>query len=79
VEQEQDYETLRLGAGEPADGLEAQAGRPDRAGSRLGVVREVVLRGATVVLDMLTWWPEALVAGQACLAALQIRQGTDRE
>ncbi|HEU5335614.1 MAG TPA: hypothetical protein VFU27_06605 [Terriglobales bacterium] len=79
MRQEQDHKTLRLGAGEPAEGPEAQAGRPGTAGSRLGVVRGVILRGATVALDMLKWWPEAMVAGQTCLAALELRQGTDRE
>lgn len=79
MRQEQDHETLRLGAGEPGDGLGAQAGRPGTAGSRLGAVRGVILRGATVALHMLKWWPEALVAGQTCVAALEVRQGTDRE
>jgi hypothetical protein len=35
----------------------------------------VILRAATVLLDMLAWWPEAAVAGQTCLVALQVRQG----
>jgi hypothetical protein len=42
-------------------------------------MRGVILRGAAVLLDMLAWWPEALLAGQTCLAALQVRQGDERE
>jgi hypothetical protein len=39
----------------------------------------VILRAAAVLLHMLTWWPEAEVAGQVCLAALEIRQGDGRK
>jgi len=39
----------------------------------------VILRGAQVLLDLLTWWPEAASAGQACVAVLQVRQDAERE
>jgi hypothetical protein len=77
--QEQDHGASRLATGEPED-------RPEEQSVRLGIsdggqagMRGVILRGAAVLLDMLAWWPEALLAGQTCLAALQVRQGDERE
>ncbi len=77
--QEQDHEASRLAAEEPGDGPEEQSSWPGAAGDSQAGMRSTVLRGAAVLLDMLAWWPEALVAGQTCLAALQMRQGDERE
>ena len=79
--QEQGHEASRLAEGEPGDGPEAEAepGRSDIAGGRRTGLGSVILRGATVLLELLTWWPEAASAGQACVAVLQVRQGADRE
>jgi hypothetical protein len=77
--QEQDQNASCLVTAEPG-------GRPEEESSRLGVaggsqdrMRAAILRAAAVLLDMLAWWPEALLAGQTCLAALQVRQGEKRE
>jgi hypothetical protein len=77
--QEQDHDACCLEPGEPQDGLEEQQGWPALAGTRREGLRGVILRSAVILLDMLAWWPEALVAGQTCLAALQVRQGNERE
>ena len=77
--QEQDHDACRLEPGEPQDGLEEQQGWPALAATRREGLRGVILRSAVILLDMLAWWPEALVAGQTCLAALQVRQGNERE
>ncbi len=60
--------------------------RPDEEANRLGATGDgrvgmgnALLRGAEMLLDMLAWWPEALLAGRTCLAALQVRQGDERE
>ena len=42
-------------------------------------MRKAILQSAALLLEMLAWWPEALLAGQTCLAALQVRQGDERE
>ena len=77
--QEQEHGTSRLAIAEPEH-------RPEQEASRLGVASTgqagtgaVILRAVAVLLDMLAWWPEALLAGQTCLAALQARQGDERE
>ncbi len=75
----QEQGTSRLAAEEPGDGPEEQVSRPGEAGNSQAGMRSAILRGAAVLLDMLAWWPEALVAGQTCLAALQARQGDERE
>jgi hypothetical protein len=76
--QEQDHGVSRLATAEPEDRPEEQ-GRPAGAGAGWEGLRGVILRGAAILLDMLAWWPEALLAGQTCLAALQVRQGEERE
>ncbi len=75
----QEQGASRLAIAEPED-------RPDEETSRLGVTGDgragmanALLRGAEILLDMLAWWPEALLAGRTCLAALQVRQGEERE
>jgi hypothetical protein len=77
--QEQDHGALRLATAEPENRPEERQGRPAGAGARWEGLRGVILRGAAVLLDMLAWWPEALLAGQTCLAALEVRQGEERE
>jgi hypothetical protein len=77
--QEQGHDTSRLAEGEPGDGPEAEPGRSDLAGGRRTGLGSVILRGATVLLELLTWWPEAASAGHACVTVLQGRQGADRE
>lgn len=79
VMQEHDHDASSLAAGEPESGLGEQQDWPGETGSRREGLRSVVLRGATVLLDLLAWWPEAASAGQTCVAVLQIRQGADRE
>ena len=79
--QEQGHGASRLAEGQPGTGPEAKAkpGRSDMAGGRRTELGSVILRGATVLLELLTWWPEAASAGQACVTVLQGRQGADRE
>ncbi len=75
----QEHGFPRLAIAEPED-------RPDEEASRLGAtgdgraeIGNALLRGAEILLDMLAWWPEALLAGRTCLAALQVKQGDERE
>ena len=75
----QEHGTSRLATAEPEDKPEQEARRLGVAGSGWAGMRTVILRAGAVLLDMLAWWPEALLAGQACLAALQVRQGDERE
>ena len=75
----QEQGASRLATAEPEDRPEKEASRPGEAGNSQAGMRGAILRGAAVLLDMLAWWPEALVAGQTCLAALQARQGDERE
>lgn len=77
--QEQDHHAPRLAAGEAGDRPEGKPGWLDVACSRREGMGSVILRAASVLLDMLAWWPEAAVAGQTCLVALQVRQGSERE
>lgn len=77
--QGQDHGTSCLVAEGPGEGPEEQVRRPDEAGNSQAGMRSAILRGAETLLDMLAWWPEALVAGQTCLAALHIRQGDEHE
>lgn len=77
--QEQDHDASHVAAEEPGDRPEEQSSWPGAAGNRQVGMRRAALRGAAILLDMLAWWPEALVAGQTCLAALQIQQGDERE
>ena len=76
--QEQDHGASELAAGDVEDRPEGKPGWLDLARSRRERMGSVILRAATVLLDMLAWWPEAAVAGQTCLVALQVRQGTER-
>ena len=75
----QAHDTSCLAAERPGNRPEEQCVRPAEAGGSQAGMRTVILRGAEVLLDMLAWWPEALLAGQTCLAALQVRQGDERE
>ena len=75
----QEHGTSRLATAEPEGGPEWQASGPAVAGSGWAGRRAAILRSLAVLLDMLAWWPEALLAGQTCLAALQARQGDERE
>ena len=75
----QEHGTSRLATAEPEDRPEQKASGPGVAGSRWVGTRTAILRSVAVLLDMLAWWPEALLAGQTCLAALQARQGDERE
>jgi hypothetical protein len=76
--QEQGREASRLAWGKPEDSPDEQSDSAGVAGGQ-GRLGSVILRGATMLLDMLAWWPEAVLAGQTCLAALQVRQGNERE
>ena len=75
----QEHGTSRLATAEPEDRPEQEAGGLGVAGSGWAGTRTAILRAVAVLLDMLAWWPEALLAGQTCLAALQVRQGDERE
>ena len=75
----QEHGTSRLAIAEPEDRPEQEASGPGVAGSGWAGTRAAILRAVAVLLDMLAWWPEALLAGQTCLAALQARQGDERE
>ena len=77
--QEQDHGASRLATAEPGHRPEERQRRLAGSGARWERLQGVILRGAAVLLDMLAWWPEALLAGQTCLAALQVRQGVERE
>lgn len=77
--QEQEHGASRLVTAEPEDRPEQEATRTGVAGSDWAGMGTVILRAVAILLDMLAWWPEALLAGQTCLAALQIRQGDERE
>lgn len=77
--QGQDHGTSCLAAEAPGDGPEEQVSRPGEAGNSQAGMRSAILRGAETLLDMLAWWPEAVLAGQTCLAALRVRQGDERE
>ena len=77
--QEQGHDASRLAEGEPGDGPEAKPGRCDTAGGRRTELGSVILRGATVLLELLTWWPEEVSAGQACVTVLQGWKGADGE
>jgi len=65
--------------GDPAGRPEEEQGWPAVTGIRRQRMGSVIMRAAALLLDMLTWWPEAVVAGQTCLAALQSWQGSERE
>ena len=75
---EQSHDASSPATGAPAEGPEESSGA-SVGGTRQDGVGNVILRAIAVLLDMLTWWPEALIAGQVCLAALEVRQGTDRK
>ncbi len=75
----QEHGTSRLAITEPEDRPEQEAGGLGVAGIGWAGARTAILRAVAVLLDMLAWWPEALLAGQTCLAALQVRQGDERE
>jgi hypothetical protein len=76
----QEHGTSRLATAEPEDNRpEQERGGPGVAGSGWAGTRTAILRAVAVLLDMLAWWPEALLAGQTCLAVLQVRQGDERE
>ena len=77
--QEQGHDASRLGTAEPGDGSEERFSPPYEAGDSQAGMRSAILRGAAILLDMLAWWPEALLAGQTCLAALQARQGDEQK
>jgi hypothetical protein len=75
----QEHDTSRLATAEPEDRPEQEIVGFAVAGSGWAGTRTAILRAVAVLLDMLAWWPEALLAGQTCLAALQARQGDERE
>jgi hypothetical protein len=75
----QEHGTSRLAIAEPEGRPAQQVGGLSVAGSGWGGTRTAILRAVAVLLDMLAWWPEALLAGQTCLVALQARQGDERE
>jgi hypothetical protein len=75
----QEHGTSRLATAEPEDRPEQEVGRLAVAGRGWAGTGSVILQGVAVLLDMLAWWPEALLAGRTCLAALQERQGAERE
>jgi len=75
----QEHGTSRLATAEPEGRPALKVGGLDVAGSGWAGTRTAILRAVAVLLDMLAWWPEALLAGQTCLAALQVRQGDERE
>lgn len=77
--QEQGHDAPRRVAGEPEDRPVEEPGRTGIAGSHATRLGNVILRGATVLLDLLAWWPEAASAGQTCVAVLQVRQETERK
>ena len=75
----QEQGASRLAIAEPVDRPDEGASRLDATGDGRAGMGNALLRGAEILLDMLAWWPEALLAGRTCLAALQIRQGDERE
>jgi hypothetical protein len=75
----QEHGTSRQATAEPEDRPEQEASGLAVAGGGRAGKGSVILRAVAVLLDMLAWWPEALLAGQTCLAALQVRQGDERE
>jgi hypothetical protein len=75
----QEHGTSRLVIAEPERRPKQELSRLGVAGSGRAGMRTVILRAVAVLLDMLAWWPEALLAGRTCLAALQARQGGERE
>ena len=77
--QVQDRENPNWAAGEPEDRPEEESSRPGIAGCRREGVRDLILCGAAVLLNLLAWWPEAASAGHSCVAALQAKQGESRE